>query len=145
MTKKTMPSAVEAHQRVEADAKKKAHKKQPIVRRVETIAIGEFVRQGDIYVHRVPDRHAHGKLAQSRKLAMGETMGSRHIAEAPAQVFVGTTLPEGGEAGTFLGPCVVATERLLVTHPEHDHYDLPPGTYQITHQTDTLTRERVRD
>ena len=71
----------------------------------------------------------------------------RHVAEAPAQVFEGTTLPPRCGERTFLGPFFIVPEgdRGPVTHPEHDHFDLPPGCYQVTHQMDARTLDRVQD
>ena len=56
--------------------------------------VGEIVRQGDIYIHRVDDKHEHGAELESRQLAQGFSQGSRHVAEPPSKVFEGTTKPE---------------------------------------------------
>ena len=112
---------------------------------VHKIEVGQGVRQGDIYIWRVADNHAHGRKAKSRQLALGNTQGSRHIAEVPAKVFDGTTLPEWCDRRTFMGPCIESESRFTVSHPEHAHVELPPGRYQITHQMDARTMERVRD
>ena len=136
------PSAVEAQETIVRAAKSKAVQE---IRRIEKIEPGQVVRQGDIYIHRVAATHRHGKASKSRQLAMGETMGSRHIAEAPCKVFTGTTLPEGCNDRTFLGPMVKSDERFTITHPEHAHVDLPAGTYQITHQMDARSLQRVQD
>lgn len=112
---------------------------------VHQMDVGRVVRQGDIYIHRVADDHKAGEKVESRQLAVGNTTGSRHVAEAPASVYVGTTLPSWCEPRAFLGPCIAATGRFTVSHPEHAHVELPPGRYQITHQTDVRTMERVRD
>ena len=114
------------------------------VRHIEALEIGQGVRQGDIYIHCVKDSHAHGKELQSRQLAMGETQGSRHILEGDALVMAGTTAPEWAPKA-LLGPLVKLLKRCIVTHPEHAHVNLPAGTYQITHQMDARTLERVRD
>jgi len=135
-------TAIEAHERLVREAEANAKTE---VRRIETMEVGKVCRQGDIYLHRVKASHPRGKAAPSNQLAIGETQGSRHVAEGRAEVFIGTTLPEWCTPGTFLGPVIVAKERLLVSHPEHAHCDLPPGTYQVTHQTDAKTRDRVAD
>ena len=142
MSTKEKLSAVEAHETISREAKEKAVQE---VRRVEKIEIGKAVRQGDIYLHRVAAKHPRGKASKSRQLAIGDTMGSRHIAEQPAKVFVGTTLPEGCDASTFLGPLVEGDERFTVTHPEHAQVSLPAGTYQVTHQMDARSLQRVQD
>lgn len=137
----TKLSAVEVHETIVREAKAKA---VPEVRRIEKIGMEKVVRQGDIYIHRVPASHARGK-ATGRQLALGNTQGSRHVAEAPSKVFVGTTLPIGCQPRTFLGPLVESDERFTVTHPEHAHVSLPAGTYQVTHQMDARTLARVAD
>lgn len=113
------------------------------VRLIESIEVGQVVRQGDIYIHRVDDAHPRGKVTQNRQLAIGTTQGSRHVAES-GSVFAGTTAPSWAPAA-LLGPCVESTERIQISHPEHAHIDLPRGTYQITHQMDARTLERVAD
>lgn len=112
---------------------------------VKTIDVGQVVRQGDIYVHRVAAAHKRGRALTDRQLAVGATQGSRHVAEAPARVFEGTTAPEWCQPGALLGPCVVARRRLTISHPEHAHLSLPAGTYQVTHQRDARTGGRVQD
>lgn len=108
-------------------------------------AIGQVVRQGDIYISRVADDHPHGDLLPHRQLADGTTMGSRHIVDrdAPVEVYAGTTRPAWVTG--FLGPCVVATGEWGVGHPEHARCVLGPGTYQVTHQMDALTLQRVEE
>lgn len=114
------------------------------VRLIESIDVGKAIRQGDIYIHRVPSEHAHGKIRQSRQLAIGTTKGSRHILEGAAQIFEGSKAPDWAKQA-LLGPFVEALERCIVTHPEHAHISIPAGTYQITHQLDARTMQRVRD
>jgi len=113
-------------------------------RECEGIRVGQVVRQGDIYLHRVADDHPRGNPV-GPKLAMGDLMNARHIAEAPAECFEGTTLPAYCAAGTFLGPVIVSPGVFVVSHPEHAAYRLGAGTYQVTHQADARTLERVRD
>lgn len=135
-------SVTEAHDRIMEDA---AAKVSTEVRFIQSIEVGKIVRQGDIYIHAVQASHPKGAKAQSRQLAIGTTNGSRHMAESPSEVFEGTTAPEWCQRGTFLGPVVTAKERFTVSHPEHAHVSLPPGTYQICHQLDAATLQRVRD
>lgn len=108
--------------------------------------IGKVVRQGDIYIHRVPENHPCGNLLKNHQLAMGVTLGSRHIADENFTIFKGTHLPEWVDRGHFLGPCIKTDkETALITHPEHANVALGPGCYQITHQMDIRTMERVAD
>ena len=111
-----------------------------------SLTIGEHVRQGDIYIVRVPDNHAHGEETKDRQLAQGESRGSRHIAEAPAKVYAGTTAPSHAlNSRLFLGPCVQSDAEFMISHPEHANVILTAGTYQIVHQMDALTLKRVQD
>ena len=135
-------TAVQARERIEREAKEKAVQE---VRRIKSIEIGKVVSQGDIYIHRVADDHKHGKELKSRQLALGNTQGSRHVAESPSKVFEGVKLPGYCDARTFMGPLVKALKRFTVSHPEHAHVSLPAGCYQITHQTDSRTMSRVQD
>ena len=107
--------------------------------------VGKVVRQGDIYIHCVEPTHLRGPKTENRQLAMGNSRGSRHVAEGQMQLFLGTTAPTWCMRGTFLGPLVVASQPFTVTHHEHAHVELPAGTYQITHQMDPRTVERVLD
>ncbi|MDP2705073.1 MAG: hypothetical protein Q8O71_01590 [bacterium] len=113
------------------------------VRHVHAIAHGQYVRQGDVLLVRVADGHPHGPALPSRQLAEGTTQGSRHVAEAPC--YAATTPPPGAAATAFLGPCVVSPERFVVTHPEHAHFSLPAGTYQVVQQRDERTQRRMAD
>lgn len=103
------------------------------------------VRQGDIYLTKVPDNHAHGKETLDHQLAMGNSKGSRHMADDGFEVFIGTTLPKCFREGTFLGPCIKNKSRATVEHPEHAWMSLPAGTWQVTHQMDMRTRQRMAD
>lgn len=110
------------------------------------LAVGKHVRQGDIYICRVADTHARGEEQKDRQLAQGESRGSRHIAEAPAKVYAGTTAPANAlNSRLFLGPCVVSESPFMISHPEHANVILTAGTYQIVHQMDALTLKRVQD
>ena len=133
-------TAIEAHRKIE----QAALAADGDTREVKAITPGEVVRQGDIYIHRVKADHPHGKAVESRQLAVGTNQNARHIAEAPAKIYEGTTAPEG-VITRLLGPCIIADKPVRVSHPEHAHVTLPPGAYQITHQMDARTLERVRD
>src|SRR5690349_22119109 len=114
-------SVTEAHDHIMEDA---AAKVSTEVRHIAKMEIGKLVRQGDVYLHRVDAKHGHGPKTQNRQLAIGTTNGSRHIAEAPAEVFEGTAAPEWATRGTFLGPLIKASERFTISHPEHAHVSL---------------------
>ena len=113
-------------------------------RNLAGMQIGQSARQGDIYIHRVSDNHPRG-AAVGPKLATGDLMNARHIAEAPAECFAGVKAPDYCTAGTFLGPVIVSDKPFTVAHPEHAHISLGAGCYQVTNQMDARTLERVRD
>lgn len=142
METKQVMTAAEAHEQIERLAKTNA---VPEVRKVRAIEVGKVVRQGDIYLHRVEPTHLKGKRRKDRQLALGNTMGSRHVAEGSAECFEGVQLPSWCDERTFLGPLIKSEKRFTISHPEHAHVELPAGTYQVTHQMDARTMERVRD
>lgn len=134
---------------VERVAKAAADTETRTTRRIE---VGSVVHQGDVYLHRVDDGHKRGDKLGTRQVAVGTTVGSRHVVEGDGvSVFAGVALPawvtaraEFG-AAAYLGPVVVAEESFVLTHPEHAHHALPAGTYQVTYQVDETTRRRVAD
>ncbi len=120
-----------------------------VIRRIE---IGHAVHQGDVYIHRVADNHAMGKQIgkDSVQIALGIGNGARHMAEGPVKVFEGKCLPDGVgivnvDPEKLTGPCIVADDVWMLTHPEHAHHQLPAGVYQTTYQYDPKTMQRVRD
>lgn len=135
-------SVVSTLERIEREA---VANKVAETRTIHSLAVGKVVRQGDIYVHRVDAKHAHGRALTDRQLAVGVTQGSRHVAESPAKVFEGMTAPEWCQPGALLGPCVVSRKRFTISHPEHAHLSLPAGTWQVTHQRDARTGGGVQD
>ena|SRR3990167_1274470 len=117
-------------------------------RMVGHMEIGQVVRQGDIYLHRVAASHPRGAMRtgnEARQLAIGTNANARHMAEPPAVVHEGTALPPECVIGTFPGPLVESPSRFTVSHPEHAAICLPGGTYQVTHQMDARTLDRVAD
>lgn len=113
--------------------------------------LGTVLHQGDVYLHRVSDDHPRGKALGTRQVAVGTTVGSRHVVEGDVQVFEGTQLPKGVEEpewcapGSLLGPVVVAKSTATLTHPEHAHHRFPAGVWQVTYQADYSTQRRVAD
>lgn len=143
-----MKTVNEVYSEIETAAVKNAAATTQSGLRIEAIKVGQAVRQGDIYIHCVPSNHAHGALRrgrEARQLAVGQSHGARHLALFPAIVYGGTTLPSTCNERTFLGPCVISMDRFVVAHPEHAHISLPAGAYQVTHQMDAMTLDRVRD
>ena len=118
----------------------------PGLRQAINMKIGQVVRQGDIYIHKVEDNHPHGERLKNHQLAQGFTLGSRHIADETIEVYEGVQLPEWVDRNHFLGPVLVCKKATsLIHHPEHSNIALGQGTYQIQHQRDLRTMQRVRD
>lgn len=114
------------------------------VRFVRTIEVGQAaVRQGDIYLWRIESVPAGAtkRPAHDRQIALGASVGSRHCIDAGAEVY---DLPERMRHA-LLGPVLRLQGRTVGTHPEHAHYSLPPGIYQVGYQLDPRTRQAVRD
>ena len=66
-----MPTVQETLTRIESEAKSKAVQE---IREIKSMKIGAVARQGDIYVHRVPDNHEHGaKMASLEAAATAAT------------------------------------------------------------------------
>ena len=103
--------------------------------------------QGDVYVHHVPANHPHGRPLTTRQIAFGDTQGSRHILEGDVEVFEGTTLPDGVASNIPLGPFFrVGPKGARLSHPEHPHWVLLPGTSkQTTLQINPITGSAVVD
>ena len=115
------------------------------IRVIDKIEIGQVIRQGDIYIHAVKADHPHGRATKERQLAIGTSKGSRHILESvSANVFEGTKQPEWC-TNALLGPYIALKERAFIGHPEHANVSIPAGNYQITHQMDARTLQRVKD
>lgn len=115
-----------------------------VCRRAE---MGTVLHQGDVYLHRVADDWPRGKELGTRQVAVGSTVGARHIVEGDVVVLEGTTLPPGMDpVPELLGPVVVVGgDSAVLTHPEHAHHQFPCGVWQVTYQLDLVTRQRVAD
>ncbi len=132
------PPAQEAQRKIVDAARKSKH----ALRVIKRINEGEAVRQGDIYVTRLKTLPGHGNELAARQLAPGASRGSRHCAEGEVKIYA----PPAG-ATPLTGPFIVATEGFRITHPEHAHFEMPAGVYQVTYQRD-FAREglfRVED
>jgi hypothetical protein len=109
---------------------------------IETIAVNQWVRQGDIYIRRI-EKITGEKRLSFRQLAPGTSKGSRHIVSEKPTIFEGYTGKDIPDLQK--GPQIESKERFEVTHPEHANYSLPSGCYQVTYQTDFVRQTRVRD
>lgn len=112
------------------------------LRFVRTMDVGgPHLRQGDILIWRIPSVPEGSVRRAHHQLALGTSAGSRHLIGPKARVY---DLPEKLRH-RLLGPVIELDEREVGTHPEHAHYSLPPGCYQVGYQQDMRTREAVRD
>lgn len=107
---------------------------------VREMAVGEHVRQGDVYVVRIDTLPRGMTETKVRQLAPGETQGSRHIAEGDLLVYRRTDTRE-----VAIGPVVVARKEWRLAHPEHAHMVLPAGNFQVRFQVDARTLRAVVD
>lgn len=143
----------------------KAAKSSQAVRKHANMKIGHIAHQGDVYVIKIEKKPAPWSTEttnESRQIALGATIGSRHLAEGEVHVFwpenreqaaefVTRIIPEYvhklGVAGALacVGPIVVASATWTLTHPEHAHHELPAGVYLTAYQLDRLTMREVRD
>ncbi len=110
---------------------------------INQIEPGDVCRQGDLYLVAlyVP---LPGKPFGSRQLAPGTTQGSRHIVkgrckvqtvdETEAVAAINRLVPTTRGQRLFIGPQIIASGAVTITHPEHGHRTLPPGTYLTTYQ-----------
>jgi len=112
----------------------------PEIRYVQEIKEGQWAHQGDIALIAIPSLPK-GKEIKELQLAPGTTKGSRHILSD----FVGTIVNHSSQE--LYGPAFEAKERFTLTHPEHAHYSLPAGCYQVIYQQNNELEElrRVRD
>lgn len=125
---------------------KGAELNSPEVRFIQACEVGQGYRQGDIYIYRVADNHPRGKKLGTHKLAIGEGEGSNHFAEGEIELFEGKKAPDFLAQTTFLGPVIVAPKGFKNTHPRHAHCHMEQGgVFQVTHQMDARTLQRVRD
>jgi hypothetical protein len=136
-------TAVEAHEKIREATGRACRKPKDCT----GLKVGDVARQGDVYLTRVADDHQRGARLTNRQLAVGVSRGARHVAQEPAEVYEGTRIPSGHAPTAMLGPCVVvpAGRTAVVTHPEHAHFMLGEGVWQVTHQLDAFTRRRVED
>lgn len=113
---------------------------------IEVVDPGDVIRQGDLYLVRLDARLPAAKEPwPSRQLAIGETQGSRHIAEgercevyrpieAEAMKALHRLIPATRDHNQFLGPTLWSPLPITITHPEHGHRTIPAGAYQVTYQ-----------
>ena len=99
---------------------------------IPVMYIGDEVRQGDIYITRIPGVPHGAELVESptRQLAPGTTQGSRHCLRS----LDGVKVYRMRNAGPLDGPIIDAPGGCTIDHPEHGNRTLPGGTYAVTYQ-----------
>ena len=112
-----------------------------------------ILHQGDVYLVRVPDDHPKGEKIGTRQVAIGTTVGARHVVEGEnIEVYSGMKYPKGFtepiwvDKDSLLGPVIVVSGKsATLTHPEHAYHQFPKGTWQVTYQADMSTNRAVLD
>ena len=118
---------------------KQAAEQSAATKRV-TLAPGQIVRQGDIYVKCLGgERQIDLSVSPTRQLAPGASKGSRHVAEAPAVVYARQS------ADPTIGPVIVSKAPWTLSHPEHADVEFPAGYYEVGYQWDPRKKQRVQD
>lgn len=132
----------------------------PVLRVVQIpkLKTGECYRQGDLYIFKVADNHPVGKELDRRQLADGHSIGQRHvITGGDFKIYESVkppVLPKGyGQikdlnvrAGKGYAFDILELNDTRNAHPEHSHFVFQQcGRYQVHHQTDFYTLERVAD
>lgn len=115
---------------------------------VPDMRVGQAYRQGDLYIFRVADDHPVGTVINRRQLADGESIGARHVLLGDFVIYEGVKPPDGvnvAHVRTCLGFAFDVTGGCTNAHPEHSHFVLPKGRYQVWHQIDLRTSQRAAD
>lgn len=98
----------------------------------EAASVGDFVRQGDVFItllDRVPSNCTLVKKPSSQ-LVSGNTQGSRHCVRSLRGVKVyGLSSPT-----VYDGPIIESKNEMTIEHPEHGDWVLPAGCYAISYQ-----------
>lgn len=117
-------------------------------RQIANIAIGEFVRQGDVYLQRIAAVDKTWAPIKNRQLAPGASPGSRHVVtQGPVLLASPIANPQERARGgvRLLGPQIHAEKPFTVEHPEHAHLCMPAGDFQVSYQLDFNQQRAVRD
>lgn len=101
------------------------------VRISEAASVGDFVRQGDLYLivsDKVPSGYVKATAKnKSVQLVPGNTEGAKHCLDSLAAVDLYYP-KDWPNAESLDGPCVVAREGVTVLHPTHGSVFIPAGT-----------------
>lgn len=134
--------AVSAHEKIESFSPVKDE------RFVDAMAVGQFARQGDVYLIKIQEIDPELKPTQNRQLAPGVTQGSRHTVSEDVKVFAPKVPNKRRDTGfgvAIVGPQIESRKHFTVAHPEHADISLPPGCYEVVYQFDQATGKRTLD
>ncbi len=108
----------------------------------EAASVGDYVRQGDVYVTLLDRVPGNCKLVKkpSNQLAPGNTQGSRHCIKSLRGVKV-YSIPN---PTVYDGPVIESKHEVTVEHPEHGDWKLPAGCYGISYQRTEDSEGRQR-
>lgn len=117
---------------------------------IDKIEIDHWARQGDVYITKISDSVNLADYAKTadRQLAPGSSKGSRHTVDETVEVWKAKTeqkVDNKNNGYTMLGPVIVSKDRFSILHPDHAHFSLPKGSYQVSYQIDPSTLSRVLD
>jgi len=115
---------------------------------IDKIEVGQCVRQGDVYITRIENFSKVGCTKAGQKLAPGDTPGSRHFVDAHVTTWQNENTGKvvRYEVGfTCKGLLLECDRSFKVTHPEHAHFYLPAGSYEVSYQVNTKEMARVLD
>ena len=105
-----------------------------------------LIRQGDVLIRPI-DKTKGKKVADNKyTLAFGETTGHHHDIIGDVKIFK----QEGEHKGTLVGEgngllCIeVGEQGATLTHQEHDHLEIPAGTYEVVMQREYDVVEGIR-
>lgn len=124
-----------------AEAKEYAQTKGAIL---NEIAIGQYVRQGYVYLCRVDDIQTFEKTLWSyeNQVVNWDSKDKRHMvcSKNPNMLFLSST-PQTGKllesTSLIVGAFLEAKERFLLVDPIHCPLELPEGNYQAMYQSFT--------
>lgn len=118
---------------------------------IEKIKLGEYGRQGDIYLVSIDDFDKNLYTLRTngdRQLTPGNTQGSRHLVDEGVEIWDLKTpsRPVKTPRGYMLKGAVIRSKDFFAQpHPEHADFNYHGGTYQVCHQVDLRTMKRVID
>jgi hypothetical protein len=146
-------SSVEAYKAIKEHAAKRTEK---TVRDCSSLKVGDFARQGDIYVVLVGELEEPGAEVKNPQLVPGNTSGANHKVVFQPGLAVHPTKPTKLRAAlekalgapifdVQVGPGVKSKSPWTLTHPHHPDLVNIPGNAQIIYQIDAITRQRAED